>query len=179
MHALVVYESMFGNTQTIAEAIAEGVSAQMAVEILEAGEAPEVISRDVALLIVGGPTHQFGMPRASSRRDAARQADRPLVSGGIGIREWLSALSRDAEIAAAAFDTRLDRPRWLWIMGSASGKIAKRLRRLGFHVRVPAEHFHVSDLKGPLLEGEIPRAREWGERVALDVTGSIADRQAA
>ena len=56
MYALVVYESMFGNTRQIAEAVAEGLGSAMEVRVVEVGTAPPVVGEDVALLVVGGPT---------------------------------------------------------------------------------------------------------------------------
>jgi flavodoxin len=67
MRALVVYESMFGNTQAIANAIVQGLSGRMRVEALEVGVAPATIDDDVALLVVGGPTHAFGLSRPQTR----------------------------------------------------------------------------------------------------------------
>ena len=61
--ALVVFESMFGNTQQIAEAVKEGLSTSVPTDILEVGTAPGVIPDGVGLIIVGGPTHAFGMSR--------------------------------------------------------------------------------------------------------------------
>jgi Flavodoxin len=161
MRALVVYESMFGNTQAIANAIADGLSDRMRVEVLEVGAAPATIA-DVALLVVGGPTHAFGMSRPQTRQDAARQAPAGLVSPGSGLREWLATLQAPAGIAAATFDTRIRKPR---LPGSAARAAEKRLRRLGFRMVAPAASFHVEGTLGPLQEGEQQRARRWGESV--------------
>ena len=68
MHALVVFESMYGNTRAIAEAIADGLSTRMRVEVQEVGVAPEVIDDDVALLVVGAPTHAGLLPLFDSDR---------------------------------------------------------------------------------------------------------------
>jgi hypothetical protein len=92
MRALVVYESMFGNTQVIANAIADGLAGRMRVDTVEVGVAPASIGDDVGLLVVGGPTHAFGMSRQGTRQDAAKQGKEGLVSTGIGIREWLAGL---------------------------------------------------------------------------------------
>lgn len=160
MRALVVFESMFGNTQVIADAIADGLSGHMRVDALEVGVAPTTIDDDVALLIVGGPTHAFGMSRPQTRQDAARQATDGLVSSGIGLREWLTNLEGSAGVAAATFDTRISKPR---LPGSAARAAEKRLRRLGSGIIAPAETFYVDGTRGPLLEGEKKRARRWGE----------------
>ena len=107
MRALVVFESMFGNTQIVARAVADGLSSCMAVDVVEVGAAPTVIDDDVELLVVGGPTHAFGMSRPATREGSAKQAEQGVVSTGIGLREWLAAVQGgSASVAAAAFDTR-------------------------------------------------------------------------
>jgi hypothetical protein len=159
MHALVVYESMFGNTRAVAEAIAEGIEGQATVELREVGTAPD-IGPDVDLLVVGGPTHAFGLTRASTRASAKDQATEALVSAGIGVREWLDDLpSTDRAVNVAAFDTRVTPAR---VPGSAAKGIAKRLRAKGFNpVRKPTT-FWVRGTPGPLADGELDRARAWG-----------------
>lgn len=160
MRALVVYESMFGNTQTIATAIAEGLSQHAAVELVEVGVAPAAVGDDLGLLLVGGPTHALGMTRPSTRRDAADQSAAPVVSARIGLREWLEqAPAAPTTIAAATFGTKIDKP---WVPGSAARSAEKRLRKLGFRITAPAEDFAVTGVSGPLLAGEAERAREWG-----------------
>jgi hypothetical protein len=174
MRALVVFESMFGNTEVIANAIAEGLTGPMQVETVEVGVATTRVGDDVGLLVVGGPTHAFGMSRAGTRQDAGRQASAGLVSTGIGLREWLDALQRSTSVAAAAFDTRISKPR---LPGSAARAAEKRLRRLGFRVVAPAASFYVEGTMGPLVAGERERARRWGEllRVRTDATTAVAD----
>src|SRR5689334_20930138 len=88
MRALVVYESMFGNTQAVASAIARGLSGRMAAELVEVSDA--LTNVDVDLVVAGGPTHAFNMSRPSTRQSAAEQAVGPLVSRGHGLREWLA-----------------------------------------------------------------------------------------
>jgi hypothetical protein len=161
MRALVIYESMFGNTQLIADAVADGLSRHLPVKVLEVGGAPTTIDDDVALLVVGGPTHAFGMSRPRTRQDAARQATDGLVSRGIGLREWLTTLEAPGQLAAAAFDTRVAKPR---LPGSAARAAEKQLRRRLRHpALMPGESFYVEGTLGPLLEGETERARRWGE----------------
>jgi hypothetical protein len=162
--ALVVYESMFGNTQAIAQAVADGLSTRCETELVEVSAAPTVIENDVSVLVVGGPTHAFGLSRSSTREDAAKQVDGPLVSPGVGLREWLDGVRTPrAPAIAAAFDTRIDKPR---VPGSAARGAERRLRRRGFRVSARAESFFVSGTKGPLIAGEIDRARAWGAHLA-------------
>jgi hypothetical protein len=131
MRARVVFESMFGNTQVIAQAVADGLAESMNVDVEEVGSAATEIAGDVELLVVGGPTHAFGLSRERTRESAAEQAVGGVVSPGEGLREWLSAVTGGSRaIAAAAFDTRIDKPR---MPGSAAHGAEKRLRRMGFH----------------------------------------------
>ena len=174
--ALVVFESMFGNTRTIAEAVAEGLSARFTTDLVEVSVAPNRIPNDVSLVVVGGPTHAFGLTRPRTREDAATQTDGPLVSPAGGLREWLEAVEvLPSSHAAAAFDTRIEKPR---LPGSAARGAEKRLRRLGFRVVAAAESFYVIGTKGPLMPGEVERARRWAEQVAVQwrASSSLANR---
>lgn len=165
MKALVVYESMFGNTKTIAEAIAVGMSETIDAECVEVGGAP-VSPEGFDLLVVGGPTHQFGLSRPDSRKGATSETEEPLVSQGIGIREWLRILAKAAGDAAATFDTSIRKPN---LPGSAARGAQKRLKRLGYRIVMPAEIFHVEGTTGPITDGELERARTWGRDVAVAV----------
>jgi hypothetical protein len=166
--ALVVYESMYGNTARIAEAVAEGLSNSMDVEVFEVGSAPADPSR-FDLIAVGGPTHQFGLSRESSRRQAAEDADEPLISEGIGIREWIGGLGKVKGGAAVTFDTSIRKPN---LPGSAARGAAKRLRRLGYNLLLPGELFLVEGATGPITDGEVERARHWGQRAAAALASS-------
>ena len=166
MHALIVFESMFGNTEVIARAIAEGVSSRMPVEIAEVSAAPAQIDSDVAFLVVGGPTHAFGMSRPQTRQDASRQALGQLVSKGEGIREWLAGVTCHVPVPAVAFDTHVNKG---WVPGSAGRGAQKQLRAKGFIDAGRARSFYVKGVPGPLVEGETAAARLWGEQLALEL----------
>lgn len=179
MRILVIYESMFGNARTIAGAIADGATPFGMVETVEVSQAPLAINEEFDLIITGGPTHAFGMSQKATRADAATKADRPLISRETGIREWLEAATLDGHVYAAAFDTSTSKPRWLGFIGSAAGKIEKRLKRLGFTIAAPPGNFYVTDTLGPLMDGEIQRAREWGHQVAGKVAAGMDVDQVA
>jgi flavorubredoxin len=165
MRAMVVFESMFGNTQQVAAAIAEGLVSDARVELVEVNDAPGEIGADIDLLVVGGPTHAFGMSRPNTRLDAMSKSGRDEASVGTGIREWIAALrSTSNATAVTTFDTRIGSPR---VPGSAARAALKRLRKLGLRVVAPAESFYVSGTPGPLIDGELERARRWG-RTLLD-----------
>lgn len=168
MRALVVYESMYGNTRAVAEAIAEGVAHRVPVDTVEIGSAPETIDLELTLLVVGGPTHAFQMSTPDTRRSAAQRVDVPVVSRDRGMREWLRGLRIPAGTAVAVFDTRLARPRWFW--GSAARAAARHLRRRGVGLIATPANFYVAGPRGPvtdaLLAGELDRARRWGAQLA-------------
>jgi hypothetical protein len=113
--ALVVYESMFGNTEEVAKAVAEGLRLEgVETTVVEARSAPHAVARDLDLLVVGAPTHAFSLSRAASRQDAVSQGAAPQRAD-LGVREWLESCRHDrrSPVALAAFDTRMSRVRWL------------------------------------------------------------------
>ena len=74
MHAVVIYESMYGNTHTIAEAIGRGLAPENHVTVVPVAEAtPELLS-EADLVVAGGPTHIHGMSGTRSRQAAADAA---------------------------------------------------------------------------------------------------------
>lgn len=163
LNALVVYESMFGSTQRIAHAVADGLRIGMGVRELEVSSAPSTLPRGLDLLVVAGPTHAFGLSRPSTRAAAAEQAHGPLVSQGFGVREWLAELTPTIGCSAAAVDTRSGPHH---IPGSAARGIETRLRHLSYRMVTPAESFWVSKEQGALIAGEEERARRWGADLA-------------
>ena len=172
MRAAVVYESMYGNTEEVAKAVAEGLARYLEVTAVEVSGDPQVSGLD--LVVVGGPTHAFTMSWASTRSDAATRERRAVISQ-VGIREWLDALPQLPGVAAAAFDTRIRRPR---LPGSAAKAAMKRLRRLDATLIAPPETYWVDGTTGPLLPRELDRARAWGERLGRELASSRATTQA-
>lgn len=163
MRALIVYESLWGNTEQVARGVAAGLQDVMTVDVVEVGAAPVAPADDVGLLVVGGPTHAFSMSRPDTRAEAARQGATHTGSG-TGIREWIEALPKVGDgPLVASFDTRVDKVRRL--PGSAARKAGKLLRRLGYGQVLAPESFYVAAVEGPLLDGEVDRARAWGGRV--------------
>lgn len=170
MRSMVILESMFGNTRLVAEAIADGIGTSILVDLVRVDEAPPEIQSDVVLLVVGGPTHAFGMSRPRTREDAMTQKGDGPRSAGNGMREWLASITGGKRPVAAAFDTRIDKPR---VPGSAARAAEKRLRKLGFPLATRAESFYVSGTSGPLVEGELERARRWGETLGEAVLNDL------
>lgn len=173
MRALVVYESMYGSTRDVARSAAEGLAETMDVEVTEVGALAAQgagLPADVDLLVVGGPTHAFSMTRASTRRDAATEAHEPLVSSGVGIREWLDTVRLpSAGVPVATFDTKVATPR---LPGSAARAAEKRLRQLGARPVVPPRTFTVHGKSDGLAPGQLEAARAWGRELAGALTPS-------
>lgn len=172
MRALIVYESMYGNTHRIADAIAQGFSRSDTVTVLPAHLVSEDAVEAADLVVVGGPTHAHGMARASTRRAAADAVQKhpekmELEPDALstGVREWLEQLP-PIHAPVAAFDTRMHGP--ALFTGRAAKGIAKRLRRRGGALIAPVESFIVTKTNH-LAPGEGARAQEWGRQLASAV----------
>jgi len=166
MKAIVVFESVYGNTRAIAEAIAEGLGGAEVKAVADAAAHPEPSD----LLVVGGPTHMHGLATTRSRQMAITAAEEdghthiePGAGDEPGLRSWLRDLGHVDHARAAAFDTRLDKAPW--ITGVAARGIGRRLHHHGYDV-INSESFLVEDSEGPLVEGELERARAWGNKLA-------------
>ena len=181
MRAVVVYESMFGNTHAVADAIGKGLgqgleSADNVVVVPVVGAGRERLG-DADLLVVGGPTHFHGMSRTGTRKGAGSTARNPkndLVlerdAQGPGVRDWLRSLDH-GHTKFAAFDTRFKGPAVL--RGRASKPISRKLRKHGFEMLATPESFFVT-LQNHLGPDEEARAREWGKRLAASVVPNSA-----
>jgi hypothetical protein len=171
MRAVVVYESMYGNTHLIAEAIGTGLAPGFDVTVVPVAQADDAVVSDADLVVVGGPTHVHGMSRSSTRKgavDAAAKAAGELTlepgADGPGLREWLDALGKSRPHAkAAAFDTRMEAP--AAITGRASKGVGRALRHHGFELVTEPESFIVTK-ENHLVPEEGNRARMWGARLA-------------
>jgi hypothetical protein len=171
MEAVVIYESMFGNTAEIARAVADGLSEQLdvrTVEISAAAPSDDILGAD--LIVLGGPTHAFGMSRPDSREEAAgRRPGSPVVERGV--REWLDALADSATGKfGATFDTRVKAVKHL--PGSAARAADRAARRQGLARAASPHSFYVEGMEGPLCPGEIERARDWGRELGRTALGA-------
>ncbi len=178
MRVVVVYESMYGNTHLVADAIADGLRSEADVSVLPVDHADAAALADVDLVVVGGPTHVHGMTRASTRKAAAEAAQKPgsglgmdTDAEGEGLREWFDSIGSLPRFAAA-FDTRMHGP--VTFTGRASKGIAKRLRR----ARQSAGR-RTGEL--PRFQGDPSRRRRAGTRpqvghdtARIDVGGRLA-----
>jgi hypothetical protein len=165
MRALVVYESMYGNTRAVASNIADGLRASHEVTLVPAGEATPELIAEADLLVAGGPTHMHGMSSATTRRMAAQAAakeDSRLTldpgASGPGLRDVFKDLA-GGHALAATFDTRLTEiPAFT---GRASRPIGRLLKRHGWRLIAAPQSFLVTQ-QNTLVYGEAERARRWG-----------------
>lgn len=167
---LIVYESLFGNTEQVARAIAEMLGPLADVTLADVSTAPLEPGDEVDLVIVGGPTHAFSMSSANTRADAVKQGGRPDALE-TGLREWIETLpSGHHSSRLATFDTRVTKVRHL--PGSAAKGAARAARRHGFDPPASSESFYVDGVEGPLHDGELDRARAWAARLLASVRES-------
>ena len=161
MRIMVIYDSLYGNTAKIAQAISNEFSdihgAEEDVQLHTISEIEPGLLVGLDLLIVGSPTHKF---RPS-----------PTTSA------FLKSLSKNAlkGTKVAAFDTRfteeeIDSTGWFFsamvgVFGFAAEPIANRLQKKGGELAIPAEGFYVDGFEGPLSEGELERAAEWARQI--------------
>ncbi len=177
MRAVVVYESIYGNTRQVADAIGSGLKLVFDVSVVPVAEAGPGVLSGADLVVVGGPTHAHSMSQAATRRAAVETAEKPGSglhvepgAAGPGLRDWFASLGR-YEAKAAAFDTRVHAP--VALTGQASKKVSRLLEAHGFNVVVRPESFLVSK-QTELEPQETTRAREWAAKLAAAVAESPA-----
>jgi flavodoxin I len=142
--ALVVYDSVYGNTETIAKAIGGALLGDIQVRRAREISPPDLHSVD--LLVVGSPT----------------QAGRPIAP----VQNFLKTLpDLNASVSVAAFDTRSP-ARFAAIFGYAAKRIANALKEHGGRLVAPPEGFFVDGKTGPLKDGETQRAAEWATAIS-------------
>ena len=173
MKALLVYESMFGNTEQIARSVAEGLARRLPVETVRVGDAPLTLGSRHQPRRRGWPDPRVRpQPGRHPRGTGPERANGSVVTHGRGLRDWLEALHVGASgVAAAAFDTRVNRPR---LPGSAARAADRQMRRQGMHPIVVPHSFHVRGTTGPVVDGESDQARRWGEQVAVELLHGLA-----
>jgi flavodoxin len=145
MKALVVYDSLYGNTKTIAQTIGDALPGE--VEVLHVGVAKASGVGAYDLLVIGAPTHGA---RPSPDAQAFLDQIQAFALKGVDV---------------AAFDTRMTN-KLITLFGVAAPKIAKALQQKGGTLVGRPEGFFVTGGEGPLKEGEVQRAAEWAKGLA-------------
>lgn len=157
MKAVVVFESMWGNTAEVAKAIAEGIGPDT--KVMTTDQASNEAVKDCDLLVVGSPLLGFALPNQKMLDSITNNpANKPAVAGASTkpMKTWLGELQPGTG-SAAAFETRI----W-WSPGSAAKAILEKLKAAGYEPVSEPQKFLVTDKYGPLKDGELARAREWG-----------------
>ena len=162
MNIVVIYESLYGNTKAIAEAIAAGLQDGGDVALRSTLEEIDITAAD--LVVVGGPTHAHGMSRASSRQiDEKRAAPLPGTDTGLGMREVIQALPSGEGKPPATYETRSDNPARL--TGSAAAGAGKKLTTRRYRMIAKPESLTLEGGEGPPATRELDRARMWGKEL--------------
>jgi hypothetical protein len=161
MKAVVVYESLWGNTAAIARAIAEGIGPEA--QALSTAEATPEALQGVDLIVGGSPLFAFRLPTDEMReniRSKTNTFSTPPDLSAPSMRDWLETVPT-GQGQCAGFETRI----WL-SPGSAAKAIQKSLEKSGYAPIIRPKRFRVTGMTGPLKAGEIERARKWGARLA-------------
>ena len=155
MKAMVVYDSIFGNTEQIARVIGKTLGSDMDVKILKVNQGNPEQLKGLNLLIVGSPTRAFQPTPA--------------------IKKFLGSLPKNSlkEIKVSAFDTRISTSDansavlnvFVKLFGYAAKPIADRLVKKGGELISDPEGFIVKGSEGPLKEGEEKRAADWAKQI--------------
>ena len=175
MKAIVVYESLWGNTASVAAAIAEGIGPEA--RAMSTAEAVPSVAAEADLIVAGAPVLGFRLPTDDMRESVLRtewRAPRPADLSHPSMRSWLASVPRAARsdgtggVAGgarfAAFETGL----W-WSPGAASKSIGEKLAGLGYAEVCKGRRFVVKGRYGPLRDGELDKARAWGRELAQSV----------
>ena len=155
MKVLIVYDSIFGNTEQIALAISNSLGSKENAETCRVSEMRPEQLNELGLLIVGSPTRAFRPTKA--------------------ITNFLKKISSNSlkSVKIAAFDTRIStadiNSRLLNVLvklfGYAAKPIADKLEKKGGGLVIPPEGFFVKDSEGPLKDGELARAADWAKLI--------------
>jgi len=162
---MVIYDSVFGNTEQIAQAIGKGLTQQEPVPVRVAETVQPADLSGLELLVVGSPTRGMN------------------YSDGLG--EFLKRIPADAlaGVKVAAFDTRIsnedmqdmvESPMTRFVVRTflhrfAAAPIAKALEKKGAQSVITPEGFYVEDKEGPLKPGELERAEDWAREILATV----------
>jgi hypothetical protein len=161
MKAVVVYESHWGNTEAIAHAVAAGFGPEA--EVLTTDQALDSALTGADLVVAGAPLIAFGLPSEKTRGGVAAEsakAPTPPDLSHPSMSAWLDSLPR-GHGHSASFETRMR-----WSPGGATGAIDRGLEGAGYRSLGKGRRFIVKGKYGPLRDGEIELARQWGTELA-------------
>jgi menaquinone-dependent protoporphyrinogen IX oxidase len=147
---IVVYESRYGNTKLVAETIAEGMREVEGIEtdVSEVTQVDLTKVPDYDAILVGSPNH-VGRPTGGVSRFMGKLSKLPLEGK-----------------LFAAFDTYI---------GKDSEKATKKLEKSisdkvpGSKLAAPGLSIRVDGIKGPISEGELPKCKDFGKKIAAQL----------
>jgi flavodoxin len=157
---MVAYDSTYGNTEQVARAIGAALGPGDSVEILRVGDVTLEQLAGLSLLVVGCPTQKFSPTGATTRM---------LKSIPNGELNGVKVAAFDTRITEAEIERIKILAFFVKLFGYAAEPVADRLRKKGGDLVAPPEPFYVTGTEGPLLDGELERAGEWGAEILAAV----------
>lgn len=155
MKAMVVYDSVHGNTEQVAQRVARALGPPEEVEVRRVtAVAPDQLA-GLDVLVVGAPTHAF-QPSPDAKKFLKR-----IPAGGL---EGVKVAAFDTRIATEDVDSAI-LSFMVRLFGYAAKPMADRLRKKGGELALPPEGFIVEGTEGPLREGELDRAAAWVKQI--------------
>ena len=155
MKALVVYDSVWGNTEKIAQAIGGALGAAGETETVRVGDVTPGQVLGAQILVVGSPTQKFTALGSISK------LLKRIPNGGL---EGTKVTAFDTRFSPSDTDSRILKV-LAGIFGYAAEPIAGRLVKKGGQLIVPPEGFIVKGTEGPLKDGELERAADWAREI--------------
>jgi len=156
MKVLIIYDSVFGNTEQVAQAMGDALGSQAEVNILRVGDVKREHLTGLDVLIVGSPTRQF-RPTAAINNFLKRIPQNGLKGVKVAAFDTRFTMSVIEESRVLAFFVRL--------FGYAAKPISDRLKKKGGELIISPEGFFVEGVEGPLKEGELERAADWAKQI--------------
>ena len=156
MKARIVYDSVFGNTEKVAQAMGDALASRMDAAVVKVGEIDPDQVTDAQILIVGSPT------RAFSPTPNTRSFLKQIPGNGL---EGVKVAAFDTRVSLDDVDSAILNV-FVKLFGYAAKPIAKRLQRRGGNLVLEPEGFIVNGTEGPMKEGELERAAAWARQVA-------------
>lgn len=155
MKTIILYDSQFGNTERIAQSIAQGMRIKSEPGIFRVGDFKLETLTGVDLLVVGSPTQGFRPTKA------IKGFLEKIPENGL---KGVKVAAFDTRIAPEDIDSKVGRF-FVGHFGYAANPIAEKLKKKGGNLIVAPQGFFVKATEGPLKEGEVERAEAWGKQL--------------
>ena len=153
MKGLIVYDTSFGNTKKIAETITETLEESgIAIDLFHVKDLKKLSGKDYDFFVLGSPT-KFGTMSFAVK----------FFLGKVKSEEWMNKpfAAFDTENPENVEQSRIQNKEW-----SAAEKIAEKLREKKMNQLLPVLKALVLGQKGPLVDGEVDRAKDYARQLA-------------